>query len=176
MKIDWNKCRLIQASDDLVVSLNSMKASLNIIGMNDDDALIRELIGAATSYIEGPDGVGFVLAQATYEARYESLPRTIRVPMAPLISVSATVDGETVEVEWLDLATGDVRFESSPEGVAVIEMVVGHADVELIPKDLTQAVKMLVASWYKTRENDTDKAQTEVPVSVNRIIQNYRRY
>lgn len=176
MKIDWNKCRQVQANDDLIVSLSVMKNYLNIIEFNDDDGLIRELIGAATGYIEGPDGVGFVLGQKTYEAHYETLPRNARVPMAPLISVSATVAGVAVEPEWLDLATGDVRFPATPAGLTVIRMVAGHADPDEVPLNLRQAVKMLVASWYQTRENDTDKARTEVPISVDRLIQNYRRY
>lgn len=175
MKIAWNKCRLTVPADDLVVSLSEMKAYLNMSSSTDDDALIRSLIVAATSYIEGPDGIGFCFARQTYEARFENLPRTVVVPMGPVIDVTATVEGEVVEPTWTDLATGEIKYPYAI-GPATITMIVGHDDTDLIPRALTQAVKMLAASWYKTRENDAEKTLSEVPISVDRIIRNFRRY
>lgn len=174
MKIAWNKCRLMIPSDDLPVNVSEMKAYLNI-AHSEDDTLITSLIRAATSYIEGPDGIGFCFGRQVYEARFENLPRYVTVPMAPVIDVTATVGGEVVEPTWFDPATGEVKYPFSM-GAATIAITAGHNDTDLIPEVLKQAIKMLAASWYATRENDTEKALSEVPVSVDRVIRNFRRY
>jgi stringent starvation protein B len=175
MKISWNKCRLITPADDAVVSVSEMKAYLNLGSVTDDDILLRGLIAAATSYIEGPDGIGFCFGRQTYEARFENFPRTVIVPMGPVIDVVATADGEVVEPTWTDLATGEVKYPYTT-GPATVRMTVGHDDTDQIPAVLIQAIKMLAASWYNTRENDAEKTRNEVPISVDRVIRNFRRY
>lgn len=77
----------------LPVTLAEAKAHLRI-DHSDEDALIRGLIGAATSHIQGRDGyTGQALVPQTWEYYLDQFPtdplKAIAIPLPPLIAVES---------------------------------------------------------------------------------------
>jgi len=91
--------RLITPATSLPFTLEEAKKHLRVT-TDDDDAYIEALIGAVTSYVEGPDGfLARVLVNQTWELVLDSFPtlnvvpidRAIMLPLPPLIEVVSFV-------------------------------------------------------------------------------------
>ncbi|WP_295217321.1 head-tail connector protein [uncultured Brevundimonas sp.] len=181
--MQWLNLRRVSAPLDSVVSLAEAKRHLNVFH-NDDDTLINSLIEAATSYVEGPNGIGIALLTQTWRASFDHVPRSIPLPLGPVqavvdISVAGTaLDDDSYAVD-LDLdaplivpAPGRSWPSATPQpGVVKVTFRVGYgSDPEAVPMILRQAVLLLVGHYYANKGDE----EIEIPAAVNAILDRFR--
>lgn len=184
----WNLSLVTPASDP-VVDIDRLKAHVGVSDYDEADEQLIDLEKAAVDFVEGPTGVGVALATQTWRLSLDGLPSSFSIPLGPVQSVtsityldadgvSQTVDPDTYIVDT-DRYRALVAFiKPRPNVLAVpgsvkVTFVAGHP---VVPAKLKQAVLLLVGSWFKTRENDTDAPLTEVPIGVTRILNQVRRH
>ncbi len=133
-----------------------------------DDALITDMIAAATRRIERETGLALVTSQ--WRLLADAMPRdcTFRIPLAPVTSIDEvavrTESGwQTVPAsDWrADLAARPARLVASGEwprpdgapGAIRITFTAGFgATPEAVPEELRMAVLILAAHYYEFRE------------------------
>ena len=175
MLIDWTDYFLTRDNDELAVSMRDAKAHLSIADYDGEDELIRSYINAAANFFDGPEGFGFVLCEKEYEVELDYLPSSLRLNIAPITSLTVIQDGAEVTPIKASVRRGLFEF-SGNSNPALIRLTAGHADPDTIPTDIRQAIKMLAATWYRNREQFTDKAVNNLPLGVEAIFNKYRRY
>lgn len=188
-----------------IVTLEEAKRHL-IVDFDDDDELIRSLLLAATSWIDGPTGwLGCALGVQTLELRVDDFyslacqQDVIPLPYPPILEIISITyrDPEGVSVVMPDgdyePTLGGVRpFRDgwpSAEGTAesvLIRYKVGWqkqdpADPAKLVPDVPQAIRtaimMLVAQWYAVREAATTEGSVnKMPFAVEALLQPYRIY
>lgn len=164
MRIDPNSLTLTTDNTTLAVSLADMKAHLNIYDFDEDDELITAYINAASAYMEGPLGFGFGLMAKTYSVSLDRPTTTADVNLWPVIATTPAAS-----------FTPDGKISFS-EPVTSFTVQIGHETSAEIPADIKQAIKMLVATWYKHREDLTSETINKLPIAVEAIIHKYKRY
>lgn len=166
-----------------IVPLSLAKQYLNV-AHDDDDAIIQQLVDAATQKVDGPDGLlGRSLGTQTWRMALGGFPcGSIKVPLPPLKSVSKVeyiAPGGSGVV--LDPAayrvTGDCIMPVGqwPYGVDNVEVtfIAGYDDP---PAPIVQAILTLCFYWYENRAAaaaPTGPVQ-EVPFGLDDIIAAYR--
>ena len=176
-----------------VLSYPEVKDHCNV-DHDDDEAYIVGLIHAATAYMDGPDGVlGLALCTQTYELDVDGLPENLMLPIAPVQSWSATYyDADNVSQA---LGAGTYRLHSGLSGAylkqdatqsvpsvysrddaATFTLVCGYGEPSSVPKDLVQAMLMLIGHWYANRESVAVGTITgTVPMAFDAIVARYKR-
>lgn len=192
MIVPWNALSLVEAAAEPLISMEDAKAHLGLGEFDDVDDSLNELIAAATNMIEGPDGAGLALVTQTWRASLDGLPSSISIPLTPV--------QEIVSITYLDTA-GDVQtiaptdyhvdvdrtpalvaFLKRPSDIANVPGCVkltftaGYGSADQTPAMARHAVRLLIGSWFKTRENDSEAPLTEVPFGVTRILNQIRRF
>lgn len=186
----WTQLKSVTPSSDDVVSLAEAKAQLRVLH-TEDDAFISRLIRAATATIEGPNGIGVSLLNATWVGTLSAFPcGPIQLRLSPIQSVtSITYRDASGDLQTLsdDLYTVDldqdpavIQAASWPStgdhpGAVKVTFVAGHgADPDMVPADLIHAILMTVAHWYENREAVSEGSLKEVPMAVESILARYR--
>ncbi len=173
-----------------VVSDADAKAWLRVTS-SAEDGLIAGLVEAATSYLDGADGVlGRVLVSRSWEMVTADFPDVI--PLAPVTSITSIAylddDGatQTVAPENYRLIASDDHAvielvdgaswptPASRSDAVTVEFVAGYGDVNDVPPPICTAVKMLTGLWYENRLAATDKSFSELPFGVRALLQPYR--
>lgn len=155
---------LVEAPDP-VVSLTDAKAFLHV-WHDDDDALITQLIAAATDKLDGAGGVlGRALGVQTWRLMLDCFPvGALKLPLPPFRSVeSITYFDRNGDQQTLDpadykasgvggtgviVSTGDWPDTWEFPGAVDIEFKAGYDDV---PASLKHVILSLVFFWYSTR-------------------------
>lgn len=171
------------------IDLSQLKLQARIDG-DDEDILLLDYIDAATDYIEGRQGR--CLRQSTWQAVYDGWPScgVYYLAMPPLVSVSSVAYLDAAGVsQTLSSSVYAVDAISQPGrlalayaqswptlrqqlGVVTITYIAGHASAALIPPRTRQAIRVLAAHWFKSREPIVvGMSVAEVPLSVNEIIE-----
>ncbi|WP_421565915.1 head-tail connector protein [Ochrobactrum sp. EDr1-4] len=188
-----------------IVTLEEAKRHL-IVDFDDDDELIRSLLLAATSWIDGPTGwLGCALGVQTLElcvADFYSLAcqqGIIPLPYPPIV--------EIVSITYRDPAGASIvmpasEYEATLGGVRPLHngwpTAEGTADSVRIrykvgwqrpdpvdssklisdaPQAIRTAIMMLVAQWYAVREAATTEGSVnKMPFAVEALLQPYRIY
>ena len=136
-----------------------------------DDALIRRLIGAATTFVE--TRLGRQLVNATLKLELDEFPANeLWLPRPPLSSVSSIKYYDTGNTQQT-LASSEYEVDASSEPGRVrptaassgwpstydrlnaveILFVAGYgATTETVPEDIRQAILFVVGHWYENRE------------------------
>lgn len=189
----WTSLKRISAPLDDVVSLSEIKASLRVY-TNDDDALLRRLIAAATASIEGPEGIGITLLTQTWQLTLDAFPAgPIALPDLGKIW-SASIDYHTDPTGNLMTVEEDDRYVSFGTGTGVlcpvttwptaarrpgavkINIICGYGPFpEDVPQDLVQAIHLMVAHWYQHDGAATETRLSPIPMGVESILNRYRR-
>lgn len=161
-----------------------------------EDALIEDLIAAATAHLEGERGVlgGLVLMPQVWRLGLGCFPvAPIDLPLAPVIDIQS--------VTWLDAA--DLRHTIDPAsyhlwrdgrrawvkprpGFCWPDAVEAPDSVEItfgagfagaaVPPPILQAARMLVAYWYENREAAvTGTISTAVRIGVDALLAQHAR-
>jgi len=166
---------LTTAPTTLALTLADAKLHLNV-SSTADDALITSHIKAATRMLEDKTQRCFVTQTRTMkmigfdDRRYVSgrLIRPVRSPLKSVSSISyVATDGTTTTLPSTDYvaSTGDQPgaigeaynatwpATRSQLNSATITYVAGHSTVSSgVPEHIKQAVRMVVAHWYRNRE------------------------
>ena len=150
-----------------VVSLESLKAHLRV-DHNDEDGGIAGLGATAASMLDGWHGVlGRAIMPQVWREEFEAPgPHVLALPDATV--TTATVDGDAVTVTQRTTQAG---VEVEAEGVAGTVTVTYSCALPAHRLPVAQAaVKMLVASWYNTREAVAAGAMAPVPMGAEALI------
>lgn len=173
------------------VTLAEAKAHVRYAASDSDD-LITALIQAATTHLEGRNGIlGRALITQTWEWRVDYFPACLEVPLPPLQSVTSVkyLDDNGVE-QTLDPSAYVVEAHhrngrirpvyntiwptTRPESGAVrIVFVAGYGDAAAVPQPIKHAILLLVGHWWFNREAVGDP-MTPVPLAVEALTNPFR--
>ena len=153
-----------------------------------DDALITDMIAAATRRIEKETGLALVTSQ--WRLLADAMPRdcTFRIPLAPVVSIDEvalrTESGwQTVPAtDWqADLASRPARLVATaawprpddvPNAIRITFTAGFGATPDAVPEELRMAVLVLTAHYYEFREGGA--APKGLPPEVSTLIAAWR--
>jgi uncharacterized phiE125 gp8 family phage protein len=170
---------VLEAPADPIVSLAEMKQHLRV-DHTDDDQLIEAYTSAASARVDGPASItGRTFRPTRLRASFHSFGSKICLPYPPIINVigltyldsngdeqtfaetdqwrviglNTTLGAEIVPlygVEWPSLLT------TTDGDLVRVEYLAGYQSLNspgdnAIPKEIAQAVKLIVADWYDFR-------------------------
>ena len=182
-----DECRLHLRVDPLEIDSDD-------VGTHPDDELIMALQTAAREHCEA--FLGLSLLPYTYEVALSSFPAdndgAIELPMGPVTGiVSVTVGTESdalmdpegyvlddfsVPNRLLPVGGSWASAVDSTNAIRIIYTAGYEADIsdgQTIPKTIVQAIKLLLADWYKHRE-DTDINDVQIPNGVLSLLRPHR--
>lgn len=159
-----------------------------------DDTLIDSYIQAATSYLDGRDGIlGRALITQTWARTLSCFPDRIRLPLGPVASITSIKYYDPDDVEQTlassvyELRRDDVgayaqlawnqqwpNYTPRPDGITVTW--VAGSSASALPRALRHAMLMLIGHWYENREAVViGVTAMDVPVAFNHLIAPFRR-
>lgn len=162
------------------------EAAYHLRAVPEDEELIVGFLAAATSRVELEAGRAF--GAQTWEAVLSEFPAgNICLGFGPVTAITSivykdadgieqTLDASLYEIEDASSAAEIIPLADWPttaEGANTI--VVRFEAGDGWPADAKQAVLMLAAHWYSTREAVSDGAVVEVPYAVTSLIGLRRR-
>lgn len=162
--------------------------------VSDEDALITELIQAATDHFDGWSGVlGRCLISQTWRQDFSKWGDNLRLPFPDVQSVTVKYfDADNSEqtvassaYELLEDATGSfVQFNSTFTIPTVysdraspvrITFVAGYGDAAAdVPQTIIRAAAWLICHWYEHREA-VGVSMSDIPMTVDDMVSPYRR-
>ena len=176
-------------ANEAILTLNDAKTFLRI---EDDvlehDEMILDHIASAVASLDGTSGIlNRALVTQTWRQRFGEFSECMRLPLEPLQSIQAVKYFDENDAEQT-LATSVYASGSDAFGPFVVlksgqswpavfdridpvsvEFIVGYGDAAAVPKDLQQAIKLLVKHAYD------DTTGGEYPAAVDALISKYRR-
>jgi uncharacterized phiE125 gp8 family phage protein len=181
------------ASGDLPVTLAKLKTFLRQSG-SDQDADITALANAATRWIERY--CNCLLKNGTVTAIFDSAEMSGPAVDLPMIYGSAVTTLTTHEDDGTDTVIASTNYYLTETGDRLIPIASGFqnqraisaatlvytagfgaADTD-VPDDLAEAVKRLVALWYRHREagvaEGRSAGQAIIPVDIYELCRPYR--
>ncbi len=190
--IPWNNLTRITPADDQLITLEDAKAQVGASDYDEVDDFLTTLVEAATDAIEGPSSTGAVFVTQTWRATLDHLPSCFSIPLGPIQSItSITYVDQAGETQTIDPATYHTDFDRHPAMVAFysappvparvpgavkVTFVAGYGEPSETPAKARHAVRLLVGSWFKNREADTQASLTELPIGVTRLMAQLKRF
>lgn len=167
------------------------------VDIDDDDALITVLITAAREFVESYTQSALINQTWTVYHDYETsifCKNFINLPLKPISSITSVTsyDADNVDAVFSSsnyfLSGNRVALNDDAEwptdlrlmDCLAIRYVAGYgAAGSNVPVQLRQAIKMLIAHWYETREAVYDAMETtpsisSVPFGVTALLQPFR--
>ncbi|WP_173935142.1 head-tail connector protein [Chelativorans sp. Marseille-P2723] len=183
-----------------LVTLAEAKLHLRV-DHDDEDALISNLIQAATEHLDGWTGIlGRCLVEQVWRQDHDRFARELAIPLGPVISVQTVTWRDpagqlsTIPSGCYDLRTDEagnamVRFDADyvfPENLhesravgitfkAGYESNPGPPATSTVPDPLKVAILLLVGHWYQNREAVSTAGMASLPFAVEALIAPYRR-
>ena len=179
------------------VTVKDCKLQLRIDDTYDDEYL-QILIDAATEYVGGRDGVlgNKLLINQTWDYSTEKPESNGKLwlpfsPVSSIVSISY-YDGDEVlqtaeltdfnlfsdeDFAYIEPKTSKVwpTIYSRPDGIT-IQFVAGFgAAASDIPRNITQAILLIVAHWYENRTAVSSATAKELPMSAEALINMSRK-
>lgn len=166
-----------------IVPLSLAKQYLNV-AHDDDDAIIQQLIDAATQKLDGPDGLlGRSLGIQKWRMELDGFPcGAIHVPLPPLRTVDTVQyiapGGSGVVLDpaaYRVIGSRIMPIEAWPYGASSAE-VIFTAGYDEPPAPIVQAILTMCFFWYENRSAVAAPAAAvqEVPYGLDDIIAAYR--
>lgn len=150
-----------------------------------DDTLIEALITAARGYAE--TFLRRAIPACTYRLYLDSFPCVIRLEVPPVRSVASIVyvdgDGDDTTLAT-DQYTTDVQSEPAritpayglswpttrgQVNAVYVEFAAGWATAADVPREIRQAMLLMIGKWYATREADS-----EAPTAADMLLNMHR--
>lgn len=184
---------IVTRPTDLPVTLEQLKEQV-IVGVDDNDILLKSYLQAEIDYLDGPTGVlGRALMAQTVMQSFGAFSECLRLPYGPALSIASVTyqdddDTEQTLEDWAlyeDETGSYVRFPSGsvfpsvfdrPDAVTV-SYSAGYSDADTVPEPLKQAIRLLAATWNMCREDSSDikSLMQSMPFGVLAMIAPYRR-
>ena len=175
------------------VSLAEAKTHLRV-DFTDDDTLIGALIDAATAHVDGYTGIlARALVTQTWQQDFCDWPgdRVLRLPLAPVASVSSVKYFDSANTEITVAATGNyalledargpyIKFTSDFAAPALFDerddrirvtFVAGYGDPAEVPAAIRAALMLIVGDLYKNR----DAGEVAPNAAATALLTPYRR-
>ena len=163
------------------------------IGIHPDDDLIMAYQMAARVSCE--EFLGLSLTPRTYEVAMDDFPTDndgeIELPMGPVTAIVSVTVGtgsdSLMDPDEYQLRTFSVpnklvpastwpAITAAPETIRIV-YTAGYepdlSDGQTVPKTVMQAVRLLLADWYKNRE-DTGPNDVQIPNGVQTLLRPHR--
>lgn len=153
----------------LPVSVESCKLDLKI-QHNADDELLEDYIAAACALVGGKSGiVGKVLTAETWQLKLRAASGCVVLPLSPVQSITSITyfdaDNISQSLDVDDFALygdEDSAFIEPKTGInwpsvysrrdaITINFVAGFGAPADVPKNITRAIRLIVAHWYENR-------------------------
>lgn len=184
----------VTAPEDEPLSLAEVKEHLRIDG-EDQDATVGNMVTAAREYCE--ELLCRQLMPATLKLTLDSFPSEIIIPRPPLITLTASEAHPTLGITYVDTAGATQTLSTSAyqvdalsqpgrivqaygqtwpsmrEQINAVTIIyrAGYADTDSVPKRIKQAILMLTAHWYESREATLiGSISKELEFSVNSLL------
>lgn len=168
------------------VTLKDVKEHLRVF-YDDDDDYIEGLISAATTHLDGYQGIlNRCIVEQQWKTSHTRFCRRMNTLFTDTTAVAVTYHDANGEEQTVDGANFDVypdyvRFKNSFTFPALdrdrddpISIVSTHGYDE-VPATLVLAIKILVAHWYRNREPVTvGGVPSKIPFSVDRLLTPHR--
>ncbi len=171
------------------VSVENCKLDLKI-QHNADDELLEDYIAAACALVGGKDGiVGKVLTAENWALKIAGASGCVVLPLSPVQSIvsityfDAENTAQTLDVDDFYLyGDEDSAFIEPKTGVnwpavfnrrdaITIEFVAGFGAVDNVPKNITRAIRLIVAHWYENRTAVlVGVTAQELPIAVQSLL------
>lgn len=189
----------VTAPEVEAIGVDEVKEYLEIFHSDRDD-LIGTLIGAVTSYLDGPSGIlGRVICEQVWALELTQWPAVrLALPVEPLTSVVVSyIDAEGAEQTlpssaYQVIGLGDLgQVSTRPELIweanaslpplgagmfpVTVTMTGGAATAGAVPKGLRTAMIMLAGHWFDNRPAVTGASMSEVPMTISTLLARYRR-
>lgn len=184
---------LVAPPSSSVLTLSGAKGYMRE-DMDYQDAVVNDIIMAATAYFDGPDGIlGRCLVNQTWDYSMDVFCPKVYLPLAPVQSlVSVTYyDDENVEQTleaglynliahgtnpYLKIADGESLPSTYARDDAVtIRAIYGYGDAADVPEDIKLAMRLFVNSLEQMRTTDSDKPTKANYLGVEALTAKYRR-
>ncbi|HMT13132.1 MAG TPA: head-tail connector protein [Aestuariivirga sp.] len=184
----WYQAKVVVPPEAKPISVSDVKAQCRI-DHDSEDGYLASLIDAAVSHIETLCMARF--APTTVDIMCDGFSDLLNIPEGPLSSIVSikyvdisgseqTVDssGYVSVISGLDSSVRPVtgaRWPEIQDGSRItVRAIVGF---ENCPPDVAHAMKLIVAHWNENREPvSIGNATTDLPMMVDHLICNYRRY
>lgn len=188
---------LVTAPSVSPVSVADCKLQLRIDDTYDDD-YIQILIDAATEYVGGRDGLlgNKLLINQTwdYSTKGPNPDGKLWLPLTPVSSITSITYYDADEASqsgtvanfnlfndedfaYIQPKTGNTwpTIYNRPDGIT-IRFVAGFGAASTdIPKNITQAILLIVAHWYENRTAVTFGQPKELPMAADSLINMSRK-
>lgn len=168
------------------VTLAELKDHMRVTAA-DEDAVVNGMLITAVRAVEARGRLA--LMPQTWRLTLDAVPdETVFLPLAPVASVDAVtvLDGagapQAVDASLYEVALGSPgRLRPAgpwpAQGVAIdavqIDFTAGYPDAASVPEPLKQAVKLLAAHFFETREAAGAERVFAVPQTVDALIAPY---
>lgn len=159
-----------------------------------EQALIENMIKACRQHFERKCGLSF--KERTYETLFKPHDKPFIIPVMPVISIDSveTVDYQgtkttlTLNSDYykrglyqIEIQTSAITGISNPwrDGDSSYDLLVtykagyGHADTEVLPEALKEAMRRQVMQWYDNRD---DFYELKFMGSIESILRNYTAF
>lgn len=162
---------------------------------SEEDGLIEAYIEAATAHLDGYSGVlGRCLVSQTWRQDFCSFSGRLRLPLAPVLSIESVTyyDADSTQ-QTLDPGAYVLRtdalgpyLEAASDAswpatyrrsdAVSVTFIAGYGGARDVPAPLRQAIRLLTAYWYATREAvNIGNITSELPLGVEAMIGPFRR-
>lgn len=184
-----------QVWNDLKLDLSGSPA----VPATDEQTRVTELIAAATSYLDGRDGIlGRCLVTQAWDLTLDGFPsggKPIRLPLPPIQSVTSITYTDTNGAAQtlsssvyalsadrdhrprIHLAYNQSWPETrSIEDAVTVRFVAGYAsgnspeDASAVPEAIKNAMRLLIGHWFENRQAVTFGAAQEIPLGVRALL------
>lgn len=170
--------RAVEVTGEEPVTLAEIKAQCRV-DHDDDDALLIRLGKVAREMVE--DRTGRLLRAQTVEISWDWFADPFRLPRAPISDVLSVTYGDTSIPDFLFRERLSVPLLGPAVGArwpvtdlpVIVRASAGYAN-GACPERLRHAIVMMVAAWYRGRENETADPMTEVPEGAEALIADFR--
>lgn len=193
---------LVEPPAELPLTLEEIKAQARI-DFGDEDQLALRYLRAATQWIDGAGGwLGRALMPQTWELRLTGWCAKVALPLPPALEIVSVQyldeDGADQAVDaahyrllqgepavlWFRPSFDRPRLLNEPQNVMIryragyqgdIGLSPPQHDAEAVPEPIRQALALLVAQWFKTRETIViGQRGMKLPNTVDALLAPYR--
>lgn len=166
------------------IKLEAMKAHLRT-PFDDEDDVIPDYVEAAAGFIEGPEGVTRRMFRRSRWLLETDFARCVEIPLPPLASVeSVNLIADDEDPEPIEQGAGGFRirrrgdhayleFGPARRGSLAVTFWAGFEEAAWIPKPVLQAVRLLTAHYFETREAAQDRPPEAIALGVKDLLERW---